>query len=62
MPIADQVATAPCTDPIQESFVRTSRLETVSTVRGSGWVAVPKRELLLIINMIASPIRYRGRY
>lgn len=32
-----------------------SHLEIVSTVRGSGWVAVEMR-------IIASPIRYRGRY
>jgi hypothetical protein len=39
-----------------------SHLEEVSTVRGSGWVADQHTNLRLILNMIASPIRYRGRY
>jgi hypothetical protein len=44
------------------SEVRTSHLETVSTVRGSGWV---KGSLFIIIAIRFSgrqPIRYRGRY
>jgi len=49
MLITYQVATAPCTDPIQVKL----HLDTVSTVRGSGWVRRKAAH---------TPIRYRGRY
>ena len=43
------------THSFEASIVRTSRLEGVSTVRGSGWVADQYAKLPLILSPIAHP-------